>query len=69
MIHEKRMGEYCNFVKRFVPIEIKYPPDGPAQKSCENSACGNSQCCLCDQFTGDESQSVNFLGEPKQGSE
>jgi hypothetical protein len=52
MINVKRMGEFCEFVKQYVPIVIKYFPDGSSSKSCESSACGNPECSLSNNFRG-----------------
>jgi hypothetical protein len=68
MISDKRIGEYCNYVKQYVAVKFRYLPDGSSSRSCENSACGNSRCNLCDSFQGDRSQGKDFLGQPNQGS-
>ncbi|HBQ46619.1 MAG TPA: hypothetical protein DD737_06020 [Ruminococcaceae bacterium] len=69
MVHEKRIGEYCNYLKQFVPVRYRYFPDSSSEKTCENSTCGNSRCCLCDSFTGNRDTGKDFLGQPKPGSE
>lgn len=63
MIDDKRMGEYCEFVKQYVPIEVKYLADGSASKSCENSACGNPNCSLSSNFEGDNKHGEDALGK------
>ncbi len=69
MSNEKRIGKYCTFVKRYVPIQFSYFPDGSSSKTCENSACGNSKCCLCDNFSGKKGEGKDCLGQPNQESE
>ena len=65
MIHEKRIGEYCTFLKQYVPVRYYYPPNGDPTKNCENSTiCGNSECILSAEFKGDKHKGKNFLGQP-----
>lgn len=69
MTNEKRIGKYCTFVKRYVPIQFIYSPDGSSSKICEDSACGNAKCCLCDSFAGNKGNGKDSLGLPNQESE
>lgn len=64
MIDDKRIGEYCTFAKRYVPITTKYFPNGTSSKSCENSACGNPECNLSDNFRENKTHGKNALGQP-----
>ena len=62
MVNDKKLGQYCSFLNKYVPVRIQYFPDHVAVKSCENASCGNANCNLCDAFAGDRSQGKDSLG-------
>ena len=66
MVHTKRIGEYCTYLKQYVSVVYRYYPDGTSTKSCENIACGNTDCRLSSGFQGDRSKGKDFLGQPGQ---
>lgn len=69
MIDDKRMGEYCEFAKRYVPIVIKYFPDGSSSRSCEESACGNPECSLSACFRESLKCEKGAPGKPERDME
>ena len=61
MVNDKKLGEYCSFLNKYVPVRIKYSSDDLAVKSCDNTSCGNAGCNLCDAFAGDKSKGKDCL--------
>lgn len=61
MVNDKTLGRHCSFLNKYVPIRIKYFPNGSAIRSCDNSSCGNADCNLCDSFAGDKSEGQDSL--------
>jgi len=64
LIDVKRMGEFCEFSKQYVPIVIRYFRNGSSSKSCENSACGNPECSLSGNFKGNIETGKAAPGKP-----
>ena len=61
MVNDKILGKHCGFLNKYVPVRIKYFPNNPAVKSCDDSSCGNADCNLCDSFVGDKSKGQDCL--------
>lgn len=61
MVNDKKLGQYCSFLHKYVPVLIKYFPNHAAIKSCDNCSCGNTDCDLCDTFVGDKAQGQDCL--------
>lgn len=60
MEKEKLLGEYCKFLKQYVPVRIRYESNGRVE-ACGRAACNNTHCSLSEAYKGDRSQGQDYL--------